>query len=446
MATIKDIGPRELSLIFAEHKGENWSPVNPDAKVLLVKGGTKDGLTVAGGSKGFLAKFGDRLKSLFGAESVEETDKASPNDERCGLVANLYYDLCAAAGIGDAEAREAAISAALDNFDEAWSGSTATKAGRRHSSTDQAHINAISDAHSRLVKIAAQADKVRAGMKEHIDALAVKNQSPNEDAEGQDESGKAKLVVDPTVEAGTVIVDRGDLGEDGDPSSYTMRAATQELLDANADFLEKAKEGKYGDVEYADAKNKKYPIDTEEHIRAAWSYINMPKNAEKYDSDELATIKSKIRAAMKRIGADVEDDKGAVVASDTGEIVKAAVESAKDELQASLRVELGEAIAKAKEESDAAIAALKATHESEKAELQTKIDDANALVATAVKEAARPTSPGGIVKHDSDGTRKDPFDDPEERRRAAKAEIAEAVKTPGTTVGQVIKLQRAASR
>ena len=36
------------------------------------------------------------------------------------------------------------------------------------------------------------------------------------------------------------------------------------------------KEGKreYGDVTFADETNKKYPIDSPKHIRAAWSYIN----------------------------------------------------------------------------------------------------------------------------------------------------------------------------
>lgn len=61
------------------------------------------------------------------------------------------------------------------------------------------------------------------------------------------------------------------------------------------------KEGKqkYGDVSFADEKNKKYPIDTEEHIRAAWNYINKEGNAGKYDASEVATIKRKIVAAWK---------------------------------------------------------------------------------------------------------------------------------------------------
>jgi hypothetical protein len=65
------------------------------------------------------------------------------------------------------------------------------------------------------------------------------------------------------------------------------------------DVNPKEGESKYGDVEFADAKNKKYPINTPAHIRAAWSYINKPKNAAKYDSKDLKTIKSRIIAAWK---------------------------------------------------------------------------------------------------------------------------------------------------
>jgi uncharacterized protein len=61
------------------------------------------------------------------------------------------------------------------------------------------------------------------------------------------------------------------------------------------------KEGtdKYGDVAFADPVNKKYPIDTEEHIRAAWNYINKGANAEKYTAEEVKTIKDRIIAAWK---------------------------------------------------------------------------------------------------------------------------------------------------
>ena len=68
----------------------------------------------------------------------------------------------------------------------------------------------------------------------------------------------------------------------------------------------------YGDVEYADPGyqedgKKRYPLDTETHIRAAWSYINQADNADLYSAENLGKIKAKIKAAMKRIGAEVTD-------------------------------------------------------------------------------------------------------------------------------------------
>jgi hypothetical protein len=67
--------------------------------------------------------------------------------------------------------------------------------------------------------------------------------------------------------------------------------------------------GEYGDVPYADEKNKKYPIDNEEHCRAAWSYINMPRNSSKYSATELKAIKSKIVAASKKFGITISSKK-----------------------------------------------------------------------------------------------------------------------------------------
>ncbi len=74
--------------------------------------------------------------------------------------------------------------------------------------------------------------------------------------------------------------------------------------------IDKREEGerKYGDVEYADPVNKKYPIDTDEHIRAAWSYINHKDNAAKYDADDVTTIKSRIKKAAKKHGIEIESE------------------------------------------------------------------------------------------------------------------------------------------
>jgi hypothetical protein len=55
----------------------------------------------------------------------------------------------------------------------------------------------------------------------------------------------------------------------------------------------------YADPGYQSDGKRRYPIETERHIRAAWSYINEPKNAALYTGDQLKRIKDKIIAAWK---------------------------------------------------------------------------------------------------------------------------------------------------
>lgn len=69
----------------------------------------------------------------------------------------------------------------------------------------------------------------------------------------------------------------------------------------------------YGNVAYADPKNGKYPIDTKAHCKAAWSYINMPKNAAKYPLNgvSLSSVKAKIKAACKKFGISISQQNAA---------------------------------------------------------------------------------------------------------------------------------------
>lgn len=91
------------------------------------------------------------------------------------------------------------------------------------------------------------------------------------------------------------------------------------LVDKIKELLANAKKtpGKpYGAVPYADPgyqadKKHRYPIDTEEHIRAAWSYINQEASAKPYTAEQLAKVKDKIVAAWK----DKIDKKGPPSAS-----------------------------------------------------------------------------------------------------------------------------------
>jgi regulator of replication initiation timing len=89
------------------------------------------------------------------------------------------------------------------------------------------------------------------------------------------------------------------MAEGGVPSGY----ARLELADAKTP---------YGDVEYADPgyqadKVKRYPIDTEAHARAAWSYIHQAGNAEKYSADQLSSIRVKVQNALKKFGVEAEN-------------------------------------------------------------------------------------------------------------------------------------------
>lgn len=84
----------------------------------------------------------------------------------------------------------------------------------------------------------------------------------------------------------------------------------------------------YGNVKYADPGyqkdgKKRYPIDSKEHCLAAWSYINQSKNASKYTSAQLKSIKSRIKAALKKYGVDVDESKSMSYDELVGELVGA---------------------------------------------------------------------------------------------------------------------------
>ena len=64
----------------------------------------------------------------------------------------------------------------------------------------------------------------------------------------------------------------------------------------------------YGDVEFADPTNHKYPIDSVEHVRAAWGYINHKDNAAKYEASEVKAIKGRIKRAAKKFDVEIEEE------------------------------------------------------------------------------------------------------------------------------------------
>ncbi len=83
---------------------------------------------------------------------------------------------------------------------------------------------------------------------------------------------------------------------------------TNAKIDRRDDVNPSEGEHKYGNVLFADPTNKKYPIDTPEHVRAAWSYINHEDNAAKYDADEVEVIKARIRKAAEKYQVTIQEN------------------------------------------------------------------------------------------------------------------------------------------
>lgn len=76
----------------------------------------------------------------------------------------------------------------------------------------------------------------------------------------------------------------------------------------------------YADPGYQKDKKKRYPLDSERHIRAAWAFINRAENQEPYTAAQLKRIKQRIRAAAKKDGINI-------AAKETADAVAALVES-----------------------------------------------------------------------------------------------------------------------
>jgi hypothetical protein len=95
--------------------------------------------------------------------------------------------------------------------------------------------------------------------------------------------------------------------------SSDMDILVERVLDAVSGVLEADDPKKpYGNVTYADPgyqadKKKRYPLDSEQHVKAAWSYINVATNSSKYSSGQLARIKGKIKSAAKKYGISIAE-------------------------------------------------------------------------------------------------------------------------------------------
>ena len=70
-------------------------------------------------------------------------------------------------------------------------------------------------------------------------------------------------------------------------------------IEKREDVSAKSGVTEYGKVKFADPKNKKYPIDTPEHVRAALSYWGRARNQNKYSEEDKATIQRRLEAAAR---------------------------------------------------------------------------------------------------------------------------------------------------
>lgn len=78
-------------------------------------------------------------------------------------------------------------------------------------------------------------------------------------------------------------------------------------------FTEALKTKPYGSVRYADPgyqsdKVKRYPIETEAHAKAAWSYVSESGNASQYTPAQQKRIRSRIKGALVKFGVDVTQE------------------------------------------------------------------------------------------------------------------------------------------
>ncbi len=103
------------------------------------------------------------------------------------------------------------------------------------------------------------------------------------------------------------------LGERNEVQPKLAYEAVERGLTADGRMIRAEAKKPYGDVKYADPGYQKdgksrYPIDTKEHAKAAWSYINMPHNEAKYSPADLKKVKANIEAACKHFGVKTEDE------------------------------------------------------------------------------------------------------------------------------------------
>jgi hypothetical protein len=124
--------------------------------------------------------------------------------------------------------------------------------------------------------------------------------------DGLPEETVGKTLIYETVAEASVVTEKGAPAlKSGKPAASPTPGAT-----------------KYADPGYQDDKAKRYPVDTLAHAKAAWSYINMAKNASVYTAAQLKQIKSRIAKALRGFGVKVDAAEGWAVYPTVSESVE----------------------------------------------------------------------------------------------------------------------------
>ena len=92
-----------------------------------------------------------------------------------------------------------------------------------------------------------------------------------------------------------------ELEKAGKDAAHDAGMGPMKAITEREDVNPKAGVAEYGDVTFADAKNKKYPIDTADHTRSALSYFSKEENKAKYSAEDQKSIMAKIVAAWKKL-------------------------------------------------------------------------------------------------------------------------------------------------
>lgn len=132
-------------------------------------------------------------------------------------------------------------------------------------------------------------------------------------------------VDDPANQLPGWMVTKSAGGKDATPDLLLVLANEIEVLTKASDSKQPYGDVKYADPGYQKDGKKRYPLDSEAHIRAAWSYIAQADNADLYTADQLTAIKAKIKSALKELGATAETTSATTKTSSSAESIVAKI-------------------------------------------------------------------------------------------------------------------------